>query len=47
VKRLDAVPRRFKDSDAVTAPPFETHTFALDGLWEARTSYRATVLAGE
>lgn len=24
----------FKDDDAVTAPPFEVHTFALDGLWE-------------
>lgn len=23
----------FKDDDAVTAPPFEAHTFALDGLW--------------
>jgi Uma2 family endonuclease len=23
----------FKDSDAVTAPPFEAHTFALDVLW--------------
>ncbi len=24
----------FKDNDAVTAPPFEAHTFRLDGLWE-------------
>lgn len=24
----------FKDADAITAPPFEAHTFALDGLWE-------------
>jgi Uma2 family endonuclease len=23
----------FKDADAVTAPPFEAHTFALDVLW--------------
>jgi Uma2 family endonuclease len=23
----------FKDDDAVTAPPFEAHTFALDQLW--------------
>ena len=23
----------FKDDDPVTAPPFEAHTFALDGLW--------------
>lgn len=23
----------FKDDDAVTAPPFEAHTFGLDGLW--------------
>ena len=23
----------YKDSDAVTAPPFEAHTFALDLLW--------------
>ena len=23
----------FKDTDAVTAPPFEAHTFALDLLW--------------
>lgn len=23
----------FKDDDAVAAPPFEVHTFALDGLW--------------
>lgn len=23
----------FKDADAVTAPPFEVHTFALDVLW--------------
>lgn len=23
----------FKDADAVTAPPFEAHTFALDLLW--------------
>jgi len=23
----------FKESDAVAAPPFETHTFALDVLW--------------
>ena len=22
-----------KDDDAVTAPPFEAHTFGLDGLW--------------
>lgn len=25
----------YKDADAVTAPPFEAHTFALDALWEA------------
>lgn len=24
----------YKDADAITAPPFEAHTFALDGLWE-------------
>lgn len=24
----------FKDADAVTAPPFEAHTFALNRLWE-------------
>lgn len=24
----------FKDDDAVTAPPFEAHTFQLDALWE-------------
>ncbi len=23
----------FKDDDAVSAPPFEAHTFGLDGLW--------------
>ena len=23
----------FKEADAVTAPPFETHTFSLDLLW--------------
>jgi len=23
----------FKDADAVSAPPFAVHTFALDGLW--------------
>jgi Uma2 family endonuclease len=23
----------FKDDDAVAAPPFEVHTFGLDGLW--------------
>ena len=23
----------FKDDDPVTAPPFEVHTFGLDGLW--------------
>jgi Uma2 family endonuclease len=23
----------FKDADAVTAPPFEVHTFGLDVLW--------------
>lgn len=23
----------FKDEDAVAAPPFEVHTFGLDGLW--------------
>ena len=25
----------FKDADAVAAPPFEVHTFALDVLWDA------------
>lgn len=25
----------FKDSDPITAPPFEAHTFALDVLWPA------------
>lgn len=36
----------FKDADAVTAPPFEVHTFALDVLWPPEDQQETDTEAG-